>query len=102
MAGKASASSEEKNKNNLTKYGNDGNLRTRWCANGGNPGEAWPKFASRLYSAMKSTWSLRTTSRAPSAPAASPAAALYRVAGHQREGAGRGAEEAAAAAGPWR
>ena len=41
MAGKASASSEEKNKNNLTKYGNDGNLGTRWCANGGNPGETW-------------------------------------------------------------
>ena len=41
MAGKASASSEEKNKNNLTKYGNDGNLSTRWCANAGNPGETW-------------------------------------------------------------
>ena len=41
MAGKASSSSQESAKGNLTRHGNDGNLSTRWCANGADPGETW-------------------------------------------------------------
>jgi len=39
--GKATASSEEKSKNNFAKNAIDGNLATRWCANGGAAGQTW-------------------------------------------------------------
>ncbi|MCA9067863.1 MAG: ThuA domain-containing protein, partial [Planctomycetaceae bacterium] len=35
------ASSEEKNKKNFAKNAVDGDLRTRWCANGGASGQTW-------------------------------------------------------------
>lgn len=39
--GKATASSEEKNKNNFALNAIDGNSGTRWCATGGQSGEWW-------------------------------------------------------------
>ena len=39
--GKASASSEESNKNNFARHAIDGDLATRWCAEGGRVGESW-------------------------------------------------------------
>lgn len=35
------ASSEETGKNNFSRCANDGDLRTRWCANGAKTGETW-------------------------------------------------------------
>jgi putative heme-binding domain-containing protein len=41
MGGTASASSEETGKKNFAKNAIDGDLRTRWCANGGAKGQTW-------------------------------------------------------------